>query len=78
MATLIGLDGTPTVKVHKALKRIDEQLAACGNGCVLIIPERQYIELSQRYPLEPVAVDGTPLAEDGEAFGMYRYRTPAP
>jgi hypothetical protein len=75
MATLLGLGEVPSIKVHKELKRIDEQLDGCGaTGCVLILPERQYHELAERYPLEPVPLSPPPSPEDGEPYGVYRYR----
>jgi 4-amino-4-deoxy-L-arabinose transferase-like glycosyltransferase len=81
MATLLGLSDVPTVKVHKDLKRIDEQLARCAGAtqagsragtCVLIIAVRQADELAERYAVEPIPLSRAPLPEDGEAYGIYR------
>jgi 4-amino-4-deoxy-L-arabinose transferase-like glycosyltransferase len=85
-ATLLGLRGIRTEKVHKDLKGIDEQLEGCiehqragperagrnGAGpCLLIISERQAQALAQRYQLQPIRFSGTPRPEDGESYGVY-------
>ncbi|MFN2115885.1 MAG: hypothetical protein ACK2T6_09220, partial [Anaerolineae bacterium] len=77
MATLLGLSGVPTVKVHKDLKRIDEQLEGCDGDCLLIVSQRQADQLAERYEIEQVPLSASPLPDDGEAYGLYRVRDPA-